>query len=410
MGSVPCVSSWRRAISAFAVAALAVFASATASAGDAVRLVVEPDPLDTTQLDAAQQISVQVVGIDAAGSRVSIREVEVSATQGRFVVVQAPYKYTYTAPADLREATRVRLRAWLRATPEVEGEIALEVLPPVPYRRLMLTGPGTTPAGTSIDLDLTGETPGGAVEAVPEGIVRVTVASGPGTITFLRRGRYRYEAPQARTGATTRIVAQLVQHTKVQTSLDVLVTAGGSGEPRPPVPQPGPNAPPSDPKPSDPKPPGGTEKPPVPKPQPPAADEDVVWPSGNIRIGTWRTKSAAEAEFSAHEKSMPKPGGEFVATKEQQKLRIVVLRTDVREITVEQWVGEKKAADVKRLEPSKDGPYRLERNKAGNQVIHFEGTTPDNGKPLNVSIVLVFNDGKSSREELVLRRDLPTKR
>ncbi|MCG3133091.1 MAG: hypothetical protein HMLKMBBP_00184 [Planctomycetes bacterium] len=403
---------WRRAAAYLAVFAATVLGAGRALAGDAVKLQFEFID-DRTQINAAESIDVQIVGIDATGARVGFKDLEVSATGGTFTVVRQPFSCRYTAPAEGTDLAAYRLRAWLKARPEVSGEATITVIPPPAYKRLAMTGPGTTPAGAFVDLDLLGENAAGQMVAADPATVSVKVASGPGTITLVKPGRYRLATEVKDTG-TSRVVASLVRHPSIQSTVDVVVTGAATPQPQP-QPQPLPVPPPTGGSGSSgggtpPAPPagggagGGTK--PVDPPKP-VDKNDVVWPSGNIRIGAWRTMAAGDADWSDSEKSMPKPAGEFVARKDKQKLRIVIERKDTIKVELEEWIGDKKGADVKRLDPTKDGRFQLERNKKDQYVIHFEAAPPDNGKPLNLAILLTFADNKIAREEIVLRRDAP---
>lgn len=405
---------WRRAASLLAMFAVAVFGAGAALAGDAVKLQFEFTD-DRTQLNAGESIDVQIVGVDAAGARVGFKDLEVSSTGGSFVIRQQPFFCRYTAPSEGTDVATYRLRAWLKAKPEVSGEASITVIPPPAYKRLSLAGPGTTPAGAFVDLDLTGENAQGQMVAADPATVNVKVASGAGTVTLVKPGRYRLMTDVKDSG-TTRVVASLVRHPSIQSSVDVVITGSATPQPQP---QPQPPVPPAGGSggsggsggaiPPAPPPSGGAgggTKPPADTPKP-VDKNDVVWPSGNIRIGAWRTMAAGETDWSDSEKSMPKPGGEFVARKDKQKLRIVVERKDVIKVELEEYVGEKKGAEVKWLEPGKGTRFELERNKKDQYVVHYEASPPDNGKPLNLAILLTLQDGKVAREELVLRRDSP---
>lgn len=393
------VARIRRFAAALAASVCVAVSAAAAFAGDAVKIQVELPP-DVDALKVGESVDVQVVGIDAGGARVAFggRTVETSATVGKLEVVKAPYQYRFTAPDRLADFATARLRAWLKEAPEVSGEATVKVVPLPPFRRITLKGAGSTPTGTTVDIRVQGEGADGALTDMTEGHVEPSV-DGPGTVAFFRAGWLRYEAP-AKGRGTAKVVVKLRRHPEVAATHEILLT--GDGAPPQPVPTP---------KPGDGKDPPPAPQPPAPKPpapQPPADDKDdgggVVWPSGNVKVGTWRTKAAGELEFSAEAKDLPQAGGEFVSAKEWQKLRVVVLRTDVAKVELEEFVGERKGADVKRLEPSKDGRFRLERNKRDQYVVHYEGQTPDGGKPLVVALLIATTDGKTHREELTLRR------
>lgn len=396
-----------------------LLAPRTALAGDPVKLQIELPP-DVTSLRAGEAVDVQVVPIDAAGARVvpGGRTIEVSATAGTFEVVKRPYEYRFTAPAKPADFTDVRLRAWFKEAPEVAGEATVRVTPPPPFKRIVIDGAGTAPAGSRLDLRVRGEAPDGAMTDLTDALAEAKV-EGPGAVSYLRAGWLRYQAPDDAKGTAT-VVVTLRRHPEVAASHPVLVAGTGDAAPPPPAP-PAPGVEPTPPKetPKEDGGKGGAEAPPPPptekgekgeKGEKSDEPEGVVWPGGNLKVGTWRTRSESDTEFAAEAKDLPKPGGEFTATKEWQKLRIVVLRTDVSKVEVEEYVGERRSADVKRLEPSKDGRFRLEKNKKGNFVVHYEGQTPEGGKPLVCAILLSTADGKVVREELTLRRAAATKR
>lgn len=412
--------AWRtffsRAVAAVALFVGAAFGASDALAGDAVKLAVEMAD-EVTQVEAGQSVDVQIVGIDSTGARVVIKDVETSATHGNIVLVKAPYQFRYTAPTDLPDTTRVRLIARLKATPEIQGETAIQVLPPVPYKRLILTGPGTTPGGLFVDFVLTGETPAGLVEPVKEATVNVAIASGPGTITFLRTGRYRYEAA-ANASGTAKITATLTKHPKVTTSAEILVVSATGGGTPPTVP---PTVPPVTPPSSGGSSGGnsgggsggsggsggnsggGTGGNSGGGATPPAVD-GVVWSGGALKLTVWRTRQLAETDWAkADEKKLPKAGEELGALAPQQRVRLVYARTDIAKVECEEWVG-KKGTDIKRIDPSKDGRFQLDINKGGNRIIILECNTPENGTPVTMSLLVTLNDGKIIREDFVFRR------
>lgn len=410
--------AWRtffsRAVAAVALFVGAAFGASDAFAGDAVKLAVELTSEEVTQVEAGQSVDVQIVGIDSTGARVVIKDVETSATHGNIVLVKAPYQFRYTAPTDLPDTTRVRIIARLKATPEIQGELAVTALPPVPYKRLILTGPGTTPGGLFVDFVLTGETPAGLVEPVKEATVNVAIASGPGTITFLRTGRYRFEAA-ANASGTAKITATLAKHPKVTTSAEILVVSATGGGTPPTVP---PVVPPTVPPVTPPSSggssggnsggssgggTGGSGGNSGGGATPPAVD-GVVWSGGALKLTVWRTRQQPETDWAkADEKKLPKAGEELGALAPQQRVRLVYARTDIAKVECEEWVG-KKGTDIKRIDPSKEGRFQLDINKGGNRIIILECNTPENGTPVTMSLLVTLNDGKIIREDFVFRR------
>ncbi len=416
--------AWRtffsRAVAAVALFVGAAFGASDALAGDAVKLAVEMAS-DITEVEAGESVDVQIVGIDSTGSRVVIKDVETSATYGNIVLVKAPYQFRYTAPTDLPDTTKVRIIARLKATPEIQGEMSIPVLPPVAYKRLILTGPGTTPGGLFVDFVLTGETPAGVIEPVKEATVKVAIASGPGTITFLRTGRYRYEAA-ANASGTAKITATLTKHPKVTTSAEILVvSATGGGTPPTVPPTVPPVTPPSSGGSSGGNSGGGSSGGGTGGTggtgssggnsggnsgggaTPPAVD-GVVWSGGALKLTVWRTRQMPETDWAkADEKKLPKAGEELGALAPQQRVRLVYARTDIAKVECEEWVG-KKGTDIKRIDPSKDGRFQLDINKGGNRIIILECNTPENGTPVTMSLLVTLNDGKIIREDFVFRR------
>lgn len=228
-------AAFRRLAAAVACAVAGVFGASAAQAGEPVKLLIELPP-DVSAVNCGETVDLQIVGEDAGRTRVGFggKTVEFSATYGNVEVVQQPYKFRFRAPATLPDVTNVRIRAWLKEAPEVVGETTVPVIPPAPFRRLVLQGAGSTPAGASVDLFLRGETAAGTLTEVPEGTVTLTV-TGPGRVTLLRTSRYRFETDMNASG-TARIVASLVRYPNVTGTLDILVT-GGSGGAAPAVPQ-----------------------------------------------------------------------------------------------------------------------------------------------------------------------------
>ncbi|MCE9636272.1 MAG: DUF11 domain-containing protein [Planctomycetes bacterium] len=243
LAAVP-VTAMKRAAAAVAFVAVGLLGAVAAEAGDPVRLLIEVPP-DVTSLDCGETVDLQIVGEDASRTRVGFsgRNVEVSATQGTVEIVQQPYRFRFRAPATLPDVTNVRIRAWLKEAPEIVGETTVRVVPPAPFRRLVLQGAGSTPAGASVDLLLRGETATGALADVPDGAVTLTV-TGPGRVTLLRTSRYRFETDMNASG-TARIVASLNRYPSVTGTMDILVTGGSGGSlPLPPVVPPSAGGPP----------------------------------------------------------------------------------------------------------------------------------------------------------------------
>lgn len=399
---------FRRALGAIVWAAAALFGAARADAGDAVRLLLEL-PSDVKQLTCGEVVDLQIVGEDAQRTRVAFggRTVEVSATAGAVELVKGPYGYRYRTPAALADVTNVRIRAWLKEAPEVQGEVSVPVLPPAPFKRLVVHGAGSTPAGAALELTVRGEAQDGQMRDVPDGTMKVTV-SGKATVTFLRPGRYRLETSSDATG-TIRVTASLLRYPDVTGTLDVLVTGGATPPPPAPDDPPGnpPPPPPTNPPPGDGKPGGG--KPGGGKPGKPGDDDPddyVVWPGGKVRVEVWRVR-ATETDTWSKDRDRVKPGGEFVSVHPLQKIRFGVLLKNVKSVEIEEVTGstEKKYVVV-RLKDPKEGRFQVNDREDGTKAVHYVATVPE-GKSVKATLLLTLTDGKVVQETFVLRRAEP---
>ena len=392
------------AAAAFAVASL--FGGGTAEAGEPVKLLVELPP-DVKSLDCGETLDIQIVGLDSAGARVAFggRKVETSATAGSVELVKEPYQFRYRTPATLPDITNVRLRAWLKEAPEISGEVVVQVIPPAPFKRLVLQGPGSSPAGATADLLLRGETADGQLLDVPENTVTVRV-EGPGTVAYLRNSRYRYESPANATG-TAKIVAALNRYPSVGASLDILITGGAAPAPTPTPAPPPKNPPGGNAQPPAPPPPVTPPVPPKPGTKPGADDNDepVAWPGGNVRVEVWRVKDLAEEEWSK-EKDLVKPGADFASPRAFQKVRVATLRTDIKSVELEETVVTGDKTVTKKLTPSKEkeGRYMLVERASHVRAIHFECEIPEAGRQVTMKLTLTYNDGKQSTDTFVLKR------
>jgi hypothetical protein len=396
-------------IGALAFAALAAFAG-KASAGDAVKLLVEP-PKNTTSVEAGDPgLDVQIVGIDATGARVGFgeRSVETSANEGELILVEKPYKYRYVPPAAIEQATPVTLRAWLKQAPEVKGEASITVVLKRPFERLALVAPATSLAlGTSMEIEVRGVRADGTSAAIKGQKITMT-SEGVGTVEPTAATVFRFTAPaksEAKLiGATAHLRAQLDAYPKVAGELSVVLTgeappaAPGGTAPapvKPPAaePQPPKNPPPAQPQPTAPAPAAGAEK-----------DEGVLWPSGNVKLLIWRSKHKKGDEFPGKEREdLPPAGKPFVARAPYYRLRVEVERDDVRKVELEWYVGEKKGAPIHVDDQDKDGRLRTEKNKAGKTCAILEFETPDE-KPLILNLLLTTEKGEVLKEEFVVQR------
>ena len=390
------------------IGALAVMAfAAVASAGDAVKLVVEL-PKNTTSVEAGDPgLDVQIVGLDATGARVGFgeRTVETSANEGELVLVEKPYKYRYVPPAAVEQATPVTLRAWLKQAPDVKGEASLSLVQKRPFERLALVAPATQLAlGTSMEIEVRGVKADGTSAAIKG--LKVTMASeGVGTVEPTAATVFRFTAP-AKTetkmiGATAHLRAQLDAYPKVAGELSIVLTgeappaAPGGATPVPPTSKEPPAPQPQQPQPAQ------------PAPAPAAAndkDEGVLWPGGNVKLLIWRTKHKKEDEFPKKDREdLPPAGKPFIARAQFHRLRVEVLRDDVRKVELEWYIGEKKGAPIHVDDQDKDGRLRTEKNKAGKTCAILEFETPDE-KPLILNLLLTTDKGEVLKEEFVVQR------
>jgi hypothetical protein len=393
-------------ITALAFAALAAIAG-TASAGEAVKILVEL-PKNTTSVEAGDPgLDVQIVGVDATGARVGFgdRKVETSSNEGELILVEAPYKYRYVPPAAIEQATPVTLRAWLKQAPDVKGEASLSVVLRRPFERLALVAPATSLAlGTSMEIEVRGVRADGTSAAIKG--QKITMASeGVGTVEPTAATVFRFTAP-AKTetkliGATAHLRAQLDAYPKVAGELSIVLTAeappaapGGTTpvpatEPKPPVTDPKAPAP----QPAAPAPAAGAEK-----------EEGVLWPSGNVKLLIWRSKHKKDDEFPKKDREdLPPAGKPLVARAPYHRLRVEVERDDVRKVELEWYVGEKKGAPIHVDDQDKDGRLRTEKNKAGKTCAILEFETPDE-KPLILNLLLTTDKGEVLKEEFVVER------
>ena len=386
-----------------AVAALAALAG-TASAGDAVRILIEP-PKDVVNVEAGDPgIDVQIVGQDAANIRVAFgdKKVEVSATDGELVLVEAPYKYKYIPPATVDAATSVTLRAWLKQTPGVSGQATIQLLPRRPFERLALVAAATKlELGKSMEIEVRGVRADGTSANI-KGYKVILNSEGVGTVEQMAATVFRYVAP-ARTepkyaGATAHLRAHIEGYRSVNGDLSIVLMLEA-----PPA-APGGSSPPASPPPSSPPttnpPPAGT-----PPRVPPVQGEDgVLWPSGNVKLLVWRTKALKTDEWPTKEREdVGGPGKTLVARAQYHRLRIEIQRADVRKVELEWFVGDKKGAAVHIDDADKEGRLRIEKNKAGKTCAIIEVETPDE-KPLILNLLLTTAKGEILKEEFVIQR------
>lgn len=444
---------------ALVAAALPAAAPAAAQQADPAKLLVEL-PADVTSLNCGETVDLQIVGETAAKQRVGFsgKTVEVSATFGAVEVIQQPYKFRYRTPATLPDITNVRIRAWLKEAPEIVGETIIQVIPPSPFKRLILQGAGSTPAGASLDVWLKGETPAGQITEVPENTVNVRV-EGAGSITFVKAGRYRLDTP-ANANGNVRIVAALQRYPNIATTMDVLVT-GGSGSAAPPPVSSGSNPPSSSGSGSGASSGGssggnaasggsssggsssggassggsssGGSNPPAPpsaggssggtssgssgsssggtteKPKP-ATDEDgdIVWTSGAVVLRSWQTRPNESSEWGPKGRDLPAAGKEFEAANPSHWVRWSTNRTDITKVELEEWPGDKKDK-VNRIQAgkdaSKDDRFRLVQDaKIKGWRMAYQFTIPENVRRWTVAVIQTTADGKTIRDEFVFVR------
>lgn len=394
----------RGLLAAAACAVAAALGARAAEAGEPVKLLVEL-PSDVTQLTCGETVDLQIVGEDAQRARVGFggRTVEVSATHGTVEQVRPPYSFRYRTPATLPDLTNVRIRAWLKEQPEVRGEVTVPVLPPAPFKRLVLAGPGSTPAGAVLEFTLKGETADGRPGDVDDATVNLRIERGRGTITLVRPGRYRLDTPADASG-TVRVVASLKRYPDVAGSLDVLVTGGGGPSNPPPgggnPPPGGGNPPPSG---GNPPPSGGNPPPPSTPPgdEPEDPKDFVLWPSGQVRVEVWRTKEN-EGDKWSRDRNRVTPGGDFASSSPWQKIRIGVLRKDVKNVQVDEQLTVK--GDWVSVPQSKDGRLVVVDRKDGTKAVHYEAMIPETGRRMTMRLTLRLQDGTRIEEVFVLRR------
>jgi hypothetical protein len=384
--------------------ALAAFA-ATASAGEAVKLLVEL-PKNTTSIEAGDPgLDVQIVGVDATGARVGFAErtVETSANEGELVLVEKPYKYRYVPPATIEQPATITLRAWLKQAPDVKGEATLSLVQKRPFERLALVAPATSLAlGTSMEIEVRGVRADGTSAAIKG--QKVTMASeGVGTVEPTAATVFRFTAPPKSDakmiGATAHLRAHLDAYPKVAGELSIVLT----GEAPPAAPGGATPVAPTNPKPPAPEAP----KPQEPSPAPAATndkDDGLMWPSGNVKLLVWRSKKKKDDEFPTKEREdFPAAGKPLIARAPYHRLRVEIERDDVRKVELEWYVGDKKGAAIHVDDQDKDGRLRTEKNKAGKTCAILEFETPDE-KPLILNLLLTTASGEVLKEEFVVQR------
>ena len=417
--------SLRRRAAAAALAAVALVGGRAALAGDPVKLLVELPP-DVQSVNCGETVDLQIVGEDASKTRVGFsgKTVEVSATYGTVEEVQQPYKFRYRTPATLPDVTSVRLRAWLKEAPEISGEITVQVIPPAPFTRLVIQGPGSTPAGASLDLLLRGETADGKLQEVPEGTVTVKV-DGPGAIALVRTSRYRFDANANGSGTAT-VTATLNRYPKINATLAILVTGGASGGGQAPAgggqaPTGGaqPPVPPTPVPPVVPVPPVEGVKP-LPAPgaghKPAADDEDdddsskrpdpVVWTSGTVRLDVWRVRGADDKKWGRVTRRLPAKGEELTAGREFQRIRVTVLAQKPKKIEVQESSPgkEKKEPVVRTLEQEEGGRLSITPNEDGTTTVIYDTWEIAVNRKLVVSVIVTHADDHVTRDDFVVRR------
>jgi len=393
---------------AFALAAVAACAAA-AFAGDAVRLLVEP-PKDVIAVEAGDPaFDVQITGLDVTGARVAPaagKTIEVSATNGDLVLVEAPGKYRYTPPAAADVASVVKLRAWIKQNPEIAGDAVLTLVPRRPFERLVLVAPATTVAlGGSIQIEVRGIKIDGTTAPATSPSVKMTV-DGVGAVESVSPGVFKFNAPaktETKTiGSAPHLRAVLDGYPKVVGDLALLVTAELPVAPPTPVPPVNPGTLPGLPP--------GTVPGTAPGAAPPAgtkpADEvaGVVWPGGDVKLVEWRWKTGDPKEIWSQQKKRPLPqsGKALIAPLEFQFLRVQMLRNDVKKIEVE-WYVDKKNGVVRTDDADKGGRLRVDKNATRTDAVILMAT-PEDGKTLMVDLLLTLSDGKILTEQFQLIR------
>jgi len=343
----------RLSTAALGLAVLAAIAL-PAHAEEATRLLVEVSKKSEV-IAPGDSVSVQVVGVSDTGARVGFdgRSVELRATTGAIGVVKRPYKFLYTAPAAVDGPTEVVLRARLAEAPNVRGKATLRIVPreeePGTYRKLILrTQSQQLALGAALEVEILGDT--GSGPAAPLTDRRVTLLAlghtdPAGEVGFVKQGVFRYTAPSPggayKPGDKIRLVAALDRGGSVRGETSITLTR--------PVPDEQPDAavPPRDEEtPVPPVKPRGDEPADVkPSPGEPEAGKGLLFPSKNVRVMMWRTKDLPAQEFQKS-RALPSGGTRFIAPAAIQKLRFVVERQDVKNVTLEWYVGKKKGAKV----------------------------------------------------------------
>jgi hypothetical protein len=372
--------------SLLAAAVLVAGLSASATAGEAVKLQIEP-PKGTTAVEFGDPgIDVQIVGVDAAGERTGFgdKTLEVSATEGELVAVEGKFKYRYVPPAKPGKVESATLRAWFKQTPDVKGELTLDLTGKRPFEHLVLVAPSATVQfGASMDVEVKGVKSDSTT--APLGDAKVTVSlEGAGTLSQVSDTVWRLTAPaepDAKSGAqVANLRARLNRFPRAVGELSITFTN---------------DAPPATP-PAKPEAKGEKKD----KDGEPAG---VVWPSGNVRMLVWRTKEKAEDEWSKETHDLPEPGGKLIARARLSKLRIEILRDDVRKVELEWYVGEKKGAPIHIDDADKDGRLTTEIGKSGKRHALLVCES-DESKPVHYDLLLTTEKGEVLRESFVLVR------
>jgi hypothetical protein len=382
-----------------AVAALGFTSVASAAPGDATRLQIEP-PKDTTAVEVGDPgIDVQIVGLDDQGARTGFggKTCEVSATEGELVSVEAPFKFKYIPPAKLDKATSTTLRAWLKQTPDVKGELTLELTVRRPFERLVIVSSSVMQQfGTTMDVEVRGVKSDATTAAL--GDVKVTLTNeGAGTLAPVSDTVFRLTAPakpDAKAGAqVAHLHARLNRFPRVVG--DLVVTFTNDAPPPGAVPPVAPGATPPAAPPAAPAAPKSATK--------DGEPEGVLWPSGNVKLLVWRTKEAKEDEWSKEEHKMPAPGGQLIAASRLSKLRIEIERDDVKKVELQWYVGDKKGAPIHIDDADKDGRLTTEKGKSGktHALLICES---DEKKPVIYELLLTTAKGEILTEEFVLVR------
>ena len=413
-------------------------AATTALAGKVTRLQIELPP-NIRAFEPGQRVdTVQVVGIDADGQRVGLGGATpvLTATTGRVETIQAPYRFAYTAPAQIAGPLRLSLEAHLPDAPGVKGSLEIEVLPPGPYVLLRIDAtPERVDWGGSLELRVRGETRDGRVVPVADRRIEVST-DGPGTIEFTRLGHYRYRAPAApgKDGrATVSIRARFEKDAAVNGELNITLGSQSSkGKPphadespsateeasesgsrpaeAPPVGVP-PATPPAttDGASETPKPADAQDKSVAPVTTEPEtgtpetgrkhAPESVLWSGGRLRLTAWRVRAADAGEQSARRVArLPEAGDTFASREPIQRLRFTVEDATVSEVTADACHG---SADGERAVDAVD--VQVKRNKAGQLTVILEARPQDDGTELHVTLTLARAVGDPSLDVIVLK-------